>query len=379
MADAPLAPRIRALDGLRGLAVLLVVVEHLYTAVPEAPVGHWTHEILKRVGALGYGGVDLFFVLSGCLIGGILLDYRDSPRLLPTFFARRFFRIIPLYALLLATFFVCREIPSLRAMNRYTYFDSPVPLWPYFAMLQNVAMAWTRDIGAFWVGPTWSLGIEEQFYLFMPLLVRHLPRRTLAIFCLVAVAACPLLRTVALFGADNLAAALFLLPMRADSLLLGVLVALLLRSKAGLAFVRARRTSLAALLLALAAVLAVFAALRLGAGSLPIATFGYTIIGLFFAGLVLWVRAFPDGGLASTFSARPLVALGLISYFVYLFHTPVAYVLNWLLLSRPPLNLTWSGAGVNALSFGITLLLAAISYRYFEAPLIRIGHRFRYT
>src|SRR6185295_3425867 len=128
---------------------------------------------------------------------------RDSPQLLPTFFARRFFRIIPLYALLLVTFFACREIASLRAINRYTFFDSPVPLWPYFVMLQNVAMAWTRAIGAFWIGPTWSLGVEEQFYLFMPLVVRHLSRPALVRFCLAALVICPLLRVAAVMSADN--------------------------------------------------------------------------------------------------------------------------------------------------------------------------------
>jgi peptidoglycan/LPS O-acetylase OafA/YrhL len=371
--------RIRALDGLRGLAVLLVVVEHLYTVVPEAPAGHWAHEVLKRVGALGYSGVDLFFVLSGCLIGGILLDHGASPRLLPTFFARRFFRIIPLYVLLLLTFFVAREIPSLRAMNYATYFDSPVPLWPYWIMLQNVAMAWKHDIGSFWLGPTWSLGVEEQFYLFMPLLVRNLSRRALVIFCLAAIVVCPLLRTAAMLEAQNFPAAVFLLPMRADSLLLGVLIAITLRSESSLNFVRSHRGAFIALLLALGTVLVVYSVLRLPAGSLPIATLGYTVIGLFYAGLVLWVLVFADGKIARSFSLRPLVGLGLISYFVYLFHTPVAYVLNWLILSRPPLNLSWAGGSVNALSFVVTVLLGALSYRYFEAPLLRIGHRFRYT
>src|SRR6185295_8307820 len=96
------------------------------------------HAVLKRVFCLSYCGVDLFFVLSGFLIGGVLLDYRDSTRLLPVFYLRRFLRIIPLYAVLLVSFFACRKIPSLAAVTQGWYFKSVVPLWPYFFMLQNV-------------------------------------------------------------------------------------------------------------------------------------------------------------------------------------------------------------------------------------------------
>src|SRR5580700_8324906 len=93
MSDRIPPGRILELDGLRGIAILIVMVGH-YFAVPGAGItsfldGYWFR--------LGWTGVDLFFVISGFLIGGILLDVRDSPRYFKTFYIRRFFRIIPLY------------------------------------------------------------------------------------------------------------------------------------------------------------------------------------------------------------------------------------------------------------------------------------------
>ena len=80
----PAPPRIAALDGLRAIAMLLVVAVHCYSMVPALP-GSAGQDFFRRIASLGYTGVDLFFVLSGLLIGGILLDHRSSPRLLPAF------------------------------------------------------------------------------------------------------------------------------------------------------------------------------------------------------------------------------------------------------------------------------------------------------
>jgi peptidoglycan/LPS O-acetylase OafA/YrhL len=88
-------PRIPELDGLRGFAILQVISVH-YFYNPDANLPAGLH-FLQRLFALGWTGVDLFFVLSGFLIGGILLDARDSPNYFKTFYIRRFFRIAPLY------------------------------------------------------------------------------------------------------------------------------------------------------------------------------------------------------------------------------------------------------------------------------------------
>src|SRR5262249_44795416 len=152
------------------------------------------HQCLQRAGSLFFSGVDLFFVLSGFLIGGIVLDHRDSASLLPAFYARRFFRIIPLYALLLVSFFVCRELPGLSQTNRGLYFTSTVPEWSYLCFTQNIAMAVKRDIGPYWLGVTWSLAVEEQFYLLAPLALLRLTTRQIVIGCVALIVASPIVR-----------------------------------------------------------------------------------------------------------------------------------------------------------------------------------------
>src|SRR5690349_22512036 len=107
--------RLPVLDGLRGTAILLVIVYHLLTQL-EAHPGAFRYAVIA--GRLGWSGVDLFFVLSGFLIGGILLDAHTSPRYYPTFYTRRAFRILPIYGVLL--FFYCVRSLLFRWMPGYS-------------------------------------------------------------------------------------------------------------------------------------------------------------------------------------------------------------------------------------------------------------------
>lgn len=380
-ASLGLAPpaRVAALDGLRGIAILLVLAMHYLTVVPGPREGGATYEFFQRIGSLGFSGVDLFFVLSGFLIGGILLDHRASPRLLPTFYARRFFRIVPPYALLLGSYFLCRALPGFSAVNRGTYFVSTVPTWSYFVMVQNVAMAWTRDIGSYWLGVTWSLAVEEQFYLVMPVLAQRLTPRLVGALCLAVIGASPLLRLQALDGAQNSLAAVFLLPTRADGLLWGVLCALLVRHPAATAFVRRCRPLLQAGITGLAVAFVVASLQRYAADSRPMVLFGYSLLSIFFAAILLEVVLFPVGRAARLLGAKPLAAVGVTSYFTYLFHTPIWYGLHWIFFRRPPLHYDWQAGAVTVLSVGVTLAAAWWSMRWFEGPLLRYGRKFSYT
>ena len=180
------------LDGLRGLAILLVVVWH-YVGVPLPPAG--VHQdgstwIPTAKGALIIcrGGVDVFFVLSGYLIAGILLRNQHSRRYYAPFFIRRACRILPLYSVLVAVFIMCRI-----AGYEGVLFDGPIPLAAYITMTQNYGMAAMGTYGAVWLSATWSLAIEEQFYLLFPALVRILGRWLPALLAAGIVGA-PLLR-----------------------------------------------------------------------------------------------------------------------------------------------------------------------------------------
>src|ERR1035437_5858223 len=185
--------RMPELDGLRGIAILLVWTGHYFAAPAMGMVrlldGYWFR--------LGWTGVDLFFVLSGFLIGGILLNVRDSPRYFKTFYARRFFRIVPLYYawiaiyILLATFgaqYLSARIGTVQGVD--------LSIFAQFFFLQNFRDLHTSTVSFWWFTPTWSLAIEEQFYLVSPLVVRYLSKRALTVFLIVITAAAPLLRWI---------------------------------------------------------------------------------------------------------------------------------------------------------------------------------------
>ena len=374
-----LAPpvRIPALDGLRGIAILLVLVVHYFTIVP-GPAGATTYRRLQTLGSLGFTGVDLFFVLSGFLIGGILLDHRASARLLPAFYARRFFRIVPLYGALLASYFIFRAVPGLTQTNHGTYFWSPLPLWTYFGLVQNAGMAWVHDIGPYWLGATWSLSVEEQFYLLMPLVVRYLAPRHLASVCLGVILLSPFLRLHALDDAQNDLAALFLLPTRADGLMWGVLCAVIVRHDAAAAAIRRHGAWLRAIVVVFALGFIAVSPLDLGAGARPVIVYGYSLVSLGYAATLLHVVLFPEGRLARVLGFRPLAIVGVTSYFTYLFHTPIWYLLHWYFLRLPPLHYHWRAGAVTLLAVFVTFAAAWLSWRWFEGPLLRWARRFSY-
>ncbi|MFZ1006070.1 MAG: acyltransferase, partial [Candidatus Sulfotelmatobacter sp.] len=222
--------RIPQLDGLRGIAVLSVVLFHYVLSIPFPSGGAGAR--FQDCFRLGVYGVDLFFVLSGFLIGGILLDSRASPRYFRTFYLRRFHRIFPLYYLWLALYVALglsafsHLPPSIRAV-----WTGWRPTAVYALFLQNLVRKQLLGISAAWLGPLWSLAVEEQFYLLMPLAVRFLPKRRLAQFLVATIFLSPLMRAVVSTWAYPRAVRYVATPLRADALAMGVLLALALRDQ----------------------------------------------------------------------------------------------------------------------------------------------------
>src|ERR1019366_1514205 len=147
--------RVSELDGLRALAILLVVAWHYLG------VGDGAASIPWRIFMVGRTGVDLFFVLSGYLITGILLANAESSSYFSTFYRRRSFRILPIYGVMLAIYLIGRHLGG----SAPILFAGPLPWWSYAIGLQNIWMTIEQTYGAFWLAGTWSLAIEEQFYL----------------------------------------------------------------------------------------------------------------------------------------------------------------------------------------------------------------------
>src|ERR1035438_606001 len=239
----PTEPRLRSriapLDGIRGIASLMVFFFHVphLAATPGSLLSRW-----QLLSSVGWSGVDLFFVLSGFLITGILLDNCNSERYFGTFYRRRIHRIFPLYYLLLAIYAVCLAA----RVHLFDLFSSAPPVWWYFAGLQNFAMAAAGTYGGVWLAGTWSLAIEEQFYLLLPAAVYYIRSpKTLARIALALIVVAPLLRLLveAVWPQNAFMETYLLLPTRIDTISVGVLLACAYRSESAWKCSRARGSS----------------------------------------------------------------------------------------------------------------------------------------
>jgi peptidoglycan/LPS O-acetylase OafA/YrhL len=378
---AAVGGRIPQLDGLRGIAIGLVVVWHYFVEVP----GHEASglaSLLRRLFFLSWSGVDLFFVLSGFLIGGILLDNRESPRYFRTFYVRRAFRIIPLYVLLLVPFWSARaSLDTSRSPALAALLAGDIPSWSYAAFLQNFFMANAGHFGPQWTAITWSLAVEEQFYLVLPLTLYLVPRRHVPRLCLACAAAALGLRTTLVLAgttASATGAAYLLLPSRMDALLLGVLGAWLVRDPAWRRRLEGSSRALW-LVIAVAGAGVAVASFRETYFSAPVmATVGYSWLAvLYFAALIACVAA-DAGPLRAVTTAWPLRALGQVSYFVYLFHTLVLLLVHFQLFGRMPAHHSLADALATLAALALLLGAATLSWRFLEEPLIREGRRARY-
>jgi peptidoglycan/LPS O-acetylase OafA/YrhL len=325
------------LDGLRALAVLMVLAHHVF----HAPVL--------------WAGVDLFFVLSGYLITGILL--RDCERMsfggmLGNFYLRRAQRILPAYVLFLAiaALFVGAELRA---------------LWPYYAgFAQNVPYAFGRTPTP--LTPLWSLAVEQHFYLVWPVLVYFAPRRWLGWILGAIVVAEPLLRfacTPLFHSAD---AIYMLTPFRLDTMALGALAALLLpRVKAANAM-RWSWVAMAGGVVAYGLLAHHHPWFHREANSAVFNALGYTLNLAVMGGLFVWLVAAPESWAAKLLAWRPLRGLGRISYMFYLLHVLVMVEVE---------KHVRSGAAVFVLTLAIAAGLATVSWLAWERPILRLGKR----
>jgi len=359
--------RISQLDGVRGVAIILVLVHH-YFCLQVAPAIKTPLAYFNDALNLSWSGVDLFFVLSGFLIAGILIDHRGATNGLPVFYLRRICRIFPLYFLMLVLFFclssmVFSESPAFRWL-----FHDPFPAWSYLTFTQNYFVGTFHDYGPKWLSVTWSLAIEEQFYLMMPLVVRFLPRRVLGGAIVAGILGAVLLRCWSP-GFHSFVD----LPWRADALLCGGLLALLVRWEPFINTVRRHPLFVRTLFFIFLAGTAVM--------TLRPAEFGAFNL-LWLAGLysvfVLMAFAETEPVIGYLLRSPAMVWVGQISYGVYLFQQPVSGLLHGLIRNSAPQMLNLADAGVTLLAVGVTLLLAHLSFHFFERPILRFAHRFQY-
>lgn len=381
-----LSRRIPELDGLRGVAIGMVVFLHLVTiAIVARPP-----QLLGYVNAgsrIFWSGVDLFFVLSGFLIAGILLDARDSPNYYRTFYIRRFCRIVPVYLLLLSLvgighFWVLGPAGAhFRAL-----FGGKVPWYAYLLFAQNLWMTKSNSTGSPILSVTWSLAVEEQFYLLLPVIIRFVRRTTLPSVFFAGIVFAPIARlTFAFWFPTKLFGTYVLLPCRIDALFAGALCAYYLREPQAWNWLVKHRSGLwTAFFVLLAGMLCLNSTLNArffpsGPGSLfVLLAIGYGWILLFYANGLILALTDPQSLLSRAMRWRWLGGLGTIAYGVYLFHVGIYGFWEGLLISHSWNLDSWRSVGVTLLAVASIVVFGGVSWRYIERPAVRWSHRWQY-
>ncbi len=357
---------IRELDGLRGIAIFLVIIHHFWPS--EGP---WVrYEALPH---LGWIGVDLFFVVSGLLITGILLDTASASGFFRSFYARRALRIFPLYYAFLLAAFVA--IPMLQggAWAASEFVQQSGSPWWYLLYQGNLREAIIGHEPAYVLAPLWSLAIEEQFYLVFPFLVFRLRRDRLRKALFLAIGGALLFRIVtALVWPVNERIQYLATPSRVDELALGALMALGMRE--GWVRIGHRTAGRAALgLIALAIV--TFALGGLDRTQAFGRTVGYSLVGLMFAAVVYWAVTGREQADTAFLRWAPLRGLGKICYGVYILQRPVQVAVGKV-AERFALPFDPTSIVAVPVLITITILVASVSWFAFERPILRLKHRF---
>lgn len=357
------AKRVTELDGLRGVAILMVVVWHyLASTLPVPP--NSILDYFKRLFSLTWSGVDLFFVLSGYLIVTILLNAKYSTHYFKHFYIRRACRIMPLYLIMLVIF---TAITKLSLSDNLFLFDPELPLLSYYTFTQNFFMAYADSWGAHWLAMSWSLAVEEQFYIIIPLLVYFFDYKKLTYFFIVAILLSPIFR----FYSDSISA--IVLPFcRADSILMGGLLALLLSNNLIKQKALTHQKLLYQFLILLTAIIVIMTLMFNEAGNF----LNHLILGVFYASLIQVVITNQSFFMARWFRSDILRWFGTRSYAIYIFHQACFGIAHHL---YPDLIELKHYFFFTFIAFITTLILAEISFHCIEKPFINFGHRFSYA
>ena len=338
--------RIPQLDAVRGVAILIVMLHNISL---KYPVFH-----SQQLFSDGWMGVDLFFVLSGFLITGILLDTKQSEGYFKNFYVRRCLRIWPLYYSLI--FFMFVIVRFLNPSEFHTVVQTSSPWWAFPLFLQNFLLPISTD-AAGPLGVTWSLAIEEQFYVIWPLIVQFCSTNQLRRICIAVMCVSPLLRYYLLLRHVNLYTNVF---SRLDGLMAGALLALLVRSGH---FVDSKLLRRAWILLVIAAPLAfiteAFHARWIVFSFTALASASFVYVSLF--SKQKWLQVLMTN--------RFLIYTGTISYGLYLLHKiPFGMVQALHLDRRPYLPLP--------IILVTSFALAALSWSLLEKPFLNLKRFF---
>jgi peptidoglycan/LPS O-acetylase OafA/YrhL len=369
------------LDGLRGLAALCAVGYH-YLFGPALAIP-WV-AILNTVLEATPIALDTFFILSGFLIGGILLRSKDSPNYYSTFYLRRFHRILPLYYSWVAIYVVFYFAGRGWGLTAPAGYSTAFVFASFIFMCQNFFIAIVES--TYIVSPTWTLAVEEQFYLLAPPTIKRLgARRLTQVLCGVILIA-PVLRAFIFkfIGHGEFwsrIATRIWTPCHADALAIGVLLAMAWDSEEKRQWLQKHSRFLPLGMLfftALGSVLLYCAYNNVPHTYVLTAAFAQTAMELSCLCLMVFVLTHPESLFCKFLRSERMRGVGKISYCLYLVHWGilwmiVRFVLHTKFGESPRLELAAAPFAL-AISFAV----AKLSWKFLESPLIRRGHRYTY-
>ena len=354
--------RIVGLDGLRGLMTLFVVASHYF--------GEVRHGVAAM--EVGWLAVKMFFALSGFLVGRLILERMTCENFFVVFYVRRFCRTLPVYFFCVLLVYLCMH---LLGSPQWMDIGNEFPLWSYLTFTQNFFMISTDSIGPRWLAPTWTLSVEEQFYIFAPLLFVLVPRRGLPYF-LAGAAVLGLLFRVAAFegGLFTPMTALCMLPGNADSLFAGMFAAVLYKTEA----IDWRRWEIGLRIAPVAALVATAIIQILGHGTGAwVSSLGFFLVSI---GCAAFVLAIARGTAEARHFQSPILCFfGNTSYSVYLTHLTVLGLLHGLVFgARPDIET----AGQIALTFAalpVAFFVGWVFTKIVEEPITAYGRTWRWS
>jgi peptidoglycan/LPS O-acetylase OafA/YrhL len=336
--------RISVLDGFRAVAILLVLFAHTTGALPS--LDRYT----KMIHSVGGLGVNLFLVLSGYLITSLLLkEYQKHGTIdYLAFFSRRVRRIFPAYYAYLGVIGILALLPS----GIHISFRQ----WLMDALYLNNYVFGFRD---WWISHSWSLSIQEQFYLLWPVILIVFGLRNALRFAIGCMLLCPLLRVATYAFVPSLRDFVTILtPTRVDVLMYGCALALLLAQQNNtlIPFLMKRANAVLATAFFLI-VIGTIAEFRLL--SLYKLTVGYSIVGIATAALIVHLVTIPQSFVARALSIAPMLWIGRISYSLYIWQQLFLTRLNTTFVGHLPINLI------------AVFLVASASYYLVELPFLK--------